>query len=98
VSRGDVYRVPICANGDVEHKHSRSCLPTLKKALPEAPAGWKWNYGHAGLGYALWLERVEGFGARWHVLGLPSATTLGGLAVLVDAFIAGFRGPLDGPN
>ena len=98
VSRGDVYRVPLCAGGDVDHRHGRGCLPLLVRALPSAPVGWRWQYGHAGNGYAIWLERVGGAGARWHVLGLPSADTVGCLVQLVDAFLAGHRGALDGPT
>lgn len=97
VSRGDVYRAPLCAGGDVEHRHGRGCLPLLVRALPSAPTGWRWQYGN-GNGWAIWLERVGGAGARWYVVGLPPVDTAGQLVTLVNAFVAGHRGVLDGPN
>ena len=93
-----VYRLPMCSGGDVEHRHGRGCLPLLVRALPPAPTGWKWEYGHAGTGWGIWLSRVGGAGARWHVLGLPAASTVGQLVALVESFAAGHRGVIDGPT
>ena len=93
----DVVRVSLCSGGAVDHRHGRGCLPLLVRALPSAPMGWRWEYGNAGNGWAIWLARVGGGGGRWFVLGLPATNTLGELVVLVDAFAAGHRGVIDGP-
>lgn len=93
---GDVGRVTLCAGGDPGHRHGAGCLPLLVRNLPAAPVGWRWGYGRAGSGWAFWLERVGGGGARWHVFGLPSAPTVGALASIVEAFALGARFPLSG--
>jgi hypothetical protein len=95
----NVYRLPICSGGNVDHRHGRGCFPLLVRALPAAPTGWKWEYGHAGNGWGIWLGRVGGAGGtRWHVLGLPASATLAGLVSLVESFAAGYRGVIDGPT
>ena len=97
VTARDVYRVPFCSGGAVDHRHGRGCLPLLVRALPSAPSGWRWEYGSVSGGWGIWLSRVGGAGARWYVLGLPAADTVARLAALVDAFAAGARGGFDGP-
>lgn len=93
---GDARRGPACSGGAVDHRHGAGCLPLLVRALPAAPSGWRWGYGRAPGGWALWLERVGGAGARWHVLGLPPAATVGALAAIVEAFTLGARYPIEG--
>lgn len=93
---GDALRGAMCSGGLVDHRHGAGCMPLLVRALPAAPTGWRWGYGRVPGGWALWLERVGGAGARWHVLGLPPAATVGALAGIVEAFTLGARYPLDG--
>ena len=93
---GDASRLPSCSAGDADHRHGERCLPLLVRSLPAAPTGWRWGYGRIGSGWALWLERVGGAGARWHVFGLPAAPTVGALAAVVEAFATGHRARLDG--
>lgn len=93
---GDAYRLPLCAGGDPEHRHRSGCLPLLVRALPSAPSGWRWGYGRTGSGWGFWLERVAGGGARWVVSGLPSASTVGALVPIVEAFASGHRHALYG--
>ena len=95
---GDVYRLPLCAGGATDHVHGGGCLPLLVRALPAAPTGWRWAHGRAAGGWGIWLERVGGAGARWHVLGLPVASTVAGLAHAVELFGAGVRLGADGPT
>lgn len=90
-----VYRMAECAEGDLEHKHGRGCLPKLVKLMPPPPEGWKYGYGATGGGWSIWLERVGGTGARWHLLGLPAASSVGHLAALVEAYTSGYRGGLE---
>ena len=80
-----VYRMAECAEGDVEHKHGRGCLPTLVILMPPPPEGLKYGYGATGGGWSIWIERVGSTGARWHLLGLPAASSVGHLAALVEA-------------
>lgn len=94
----NVYRLPICADGDTEHRHGAGCMARLVRALPAAPAGWRWAHGRAASGWSIWLERVGGAGARWHVLGLPVSPTVAGLAHAVEVFGAGVRLGADGPT
>ena len=90
------YRLPICSDGDVDHKHTRGCLPKLVRTLPDAPTGWKYGYGSSAGGWSIWLERVSGgAGARWHILGLPAASTVAGLVGLVEEYVAGYRGGME---
>ena len=93
---GDPRRGALCSGGAVDHRHGAGCLPLLVRALPAAPQGWRWGYGSVPGGWALWLERIAGGGARWHVLGLPPAATVGALAAVVEAFTVGARYRLDG--
>lgn len=90
-----VVRLPMCSGGDVDHRHGRGCLPLLVRAMPPAPVGWRYGYGTDGGGWSIWLERVAGAGARWHLIGLPVAGSVGHLAGLVEAYAAGYRGALD---
>lgn len=93
------YRLPICSGGDVDHRHARGCLPLLVRTLPGAPSGWRYGYGSSAGGWSIWLERVGGGGARWHILGLPAASTVAGLVALVEAYVAGYRGGMEhGPT
>lgn len=89
-------RLAICAGGDDHHRHGSKCLPLLVRVLPPAPKGWKWGYGRAGAGWGLWLERTARSTTRWYVVGLPTTSTLGQLAAIVEAFVAGHRGKIDG--
>ena len=93
---GDAYRLPACSGGDGDHRHGSGCLPLLVRSLPSAPEGWRWGYGRTGSGWGFWLERIGGGGARWMVSGLPSASTVGALASIVEAFALGARFPLSG--
>lgn len=88
-------RLPMCAGGDVEHRHGRGCLPLLVRAMPPAPVGWRYGFGTDGGSWSIWLERVGGAGARWHLIGLPPGNSAGHLAGLVEAYAAGYRGGLD---
>lgn len=89
-------RLPICAKGDDHHRHGQACLPVLIRHLPRAPKGWEWKSGRLGRGWSIYLQRSGGGSTRWHVVGLPSVDTIGNLATLVDAFVAGHRGKIDG--
>ena len=92
------YRLAACSGGDVEHRHGARCLPLLVRSMPPAPAGWRYGHGRSASGWSIWLERVGGAGARWHILGLPAAMTVAELVGLVEAYAAGYRGGLeDGP-
>lgn len=91
-----VYRLPACSSGSSDHVHGRACLPLLVRVMPPAPVGWRYGYGHGGGGWSIWLERVGGAGARWHLIGLPAASTVAGLAALVEAYAAGYSGGLEG--
>ena len=92
----DPYRGSACSGGDPDHRHGGRCLPLVLRALPPAPQGWRWNAGAVSGGWSCWLERVGGAGARWHVLGLPPAATVGALVAVVEAFAVGARYPVDG--
>lgn len=89
------FRLSACSGGDVDHRHGRGCLPLLVRDMPEAPTGWRYHYGATGGGWSIWLERVGGAGARWHIIGLPAGTSIGHLVALVEAYTAGYRGGLD---
>lgn len=93
---GDAYRGPGCSGGDPDHRHTGRCLPLVTRLLPSAPSGWRWNSGRVPGGWSVWLERVGGAGARWHVLGLPPAATVAHLVALCEAFAVGARFPLEG--
>lgn len=88
-------RLPLCSGSDVDHRHGRGCLPLLVRSMPPAPDGWRYGYGSGSGGWAIWLERVGAAGGRWYIIGLPGASTVGGLVALVDAYVAGYRGQLD---
>lgn len=75
----------------LSHKHSRRCVVRVMRELPTAPHGWRWVFGHHGKQWALWLERVGGGPARWHVVGLPVASSASGLVAVIWSYCQGNR-------
>lgn len=89
---GGGWRLPLCAGGALDHRHGERCLEVLVRRLPAAPAGWRWGFGRAGSGWAVWLERIGGAPVRWAVVGLPPGDTAGALAVVLEAYVAAGEG------
>lgn len=85
-----IARLPRCAGGDPRHAHDRRCLSRLVEALPSPPAGWKWRTGSVESGWSVWLESPRG--GAFHVVELIPAPTIGALATVIDAYIAGVEG------
>lgn len=85
------YRVAPCALGDPDHEHSRACLARLISRLPQPPLGWKWAWGRSGSGWSIFLESPRG--GEFHVVGLSPAHSIGDLASIVSAYLAGLDGP-----
>lgn len=82
-----LVRLPACARGDSRHEHTRACLDVLLDRLPSAPPGWTWRVGATGTGWGVWLDSPNG--GEFAVVDLPPASTLAGLASIVDAYLAG---------
>jgi hypothetical protein len=80
-------RLPACARGDARHEHTRSCLPILVERLPALPAGWAWKVGPVPTGWSVWIESASG--GSFHVVEMSPASTVAGLAAIVDAYLAG---------
>lgn len=88
-----VARLPICAGGDSRHRHGAGCLPVIVRRLPAAPDGWRWGYGATrSAGFGVWLERIGGERSPWHVVGLPTCSTVAGLVAVVEAYASGLNG------
>lgn len=91
MTRREVARLPICSNGNPAHEHGRACLPRLIARLPRPPAGWSWKWGATAVGgWTIFLESPNG--GAFHVVELSPAPTIGALATVVDAYIAGSEG------
>lgn len=57
--------------------------------LPSPPPGWRWRWGATSTGWGVWLASPTG--GEFHVVELGPASTIDGLATVVDAYLAGFH-------
>lgn len=73
----------------LDHRHGPGCLPIVRRHLPDPPPGWRWGYGRSAPVWSFWLERVGGSPGRWYVVGLPVASTAGGLVVAMWSYCRG---------
>jgi len=83
----DLARLPACARGDARHEHTRACLSVLVDRLPSLPDGWRWRAGAVPSGWSIWIESASG--GTFHVVEMSPASTVAGLASIVDAYLAG---------